>query len=267
MAEEATAETQTQTTTEAAQPAATATDTQTQTQETGASQEGKATEKQTQTQTEKPKLKPADFFRQREDKREQKAQAEVAELRRKVAEYEKAAQRQPEPVVPVSFIDDPDKWGQQVKEDARREAIEAIEQREAVKRYEQSAGQAVDWLLTRSHIREDVKLAEQVAAVVKERYQHIFQVDPAVAIEKGYMEVCAAKGISPDMGAFKKDSLNATGGTSTSGARASAAAGGKRTFNRGEGDKYILAGGQPGSPEYMRRLSEVEEARKDGRIR
>ena len=266
MAEEATAESSTtQTTPEAAAAGSGTAETKTQ-DKAGAGQEAKATEKQDQTQTEKPNLKPADFFRQREDKREKKAQDRVAELEKKISELEKARPAS-QAEAPVAFIDDPDKWAQGVSERAEQRALDAIEHREAVARFNQSAGKAVAWLLTRSHIREDVKLANDVRAVVQERYQHIFQVDPEVAIEKAYMAVCEAKGISPDMGAFKKDSLNASGGTSTSGARASAAAGGKRVFNRGEGDKYVMAGGQPGSEEYMRRLSEVEEARKDGRIR
>lgn len=214
--------------------------------------------------------KPADFFRQREEKREKKATEELAELRMKHAELEKQIQKGSQQTAepPASFMDDPDKWAQGILDRSKAEAIEAVQQREQEARHVYDANRATDWLLTRSHLKEDEKLVEPVKVALREKYAHIAANDPISAMRLAYIDVCAEKGVVPDMDGFKTAaaSMTATGGASTSGVRHSAAAGGKRVFQKGEVTAY-MNGVQPGSKEYASRLAEVEEAYKEGRAK
>ena len=218
------------------------------------------------TVAEKPQTgdkKPVEFFiQQREQKREKKSADRIAELEKKLAEFEKAK----EPETPASFLDDPDKWAQGVTERAEQRAIEAINRREAESHYRQSAETAANWLLTRSHLKQDQALTKEVAKVIEEKYATVAAVDPNAAARLSYLDVCAAKGISPDMDGFKSQGFDGTSGNATSGVRPSAAASGKRTFSKGEAEKYVF-GAKPGTEDYDRRLAEVEEAEKEGRIR
>ena len=217
--------------------------------------------------TDKPKA--ADFFRQREEKREKKATERVAELEKKIAELE-ISHAPAESALPPSLLDDPEKWAQGVEERALKRAESAWAEREARSRgeteYRQASESAANWLLTRSHLKEDAQLTEEVFRVIEEKYASVANVNPSAAVELAYIRVCQAKGIMPDMDGFKSSGFNGTGGNASSGAKPSAPAAGKRVFARGEGTRYINEA-TPGTPEYKQRINEIEEAHREGRIR
>lgn len=228
------------------------------------------------TQTPKPQedSKPknaADFFRQREEKREKKAQDRVAELEKIVTELQAKVvsepKREPEP---PSLLDDPENWAKNVAKEAEAKALAALEARQKQSQddadFEKSAVSATDWLRTRSHISEDAALAKEVLETVRAKYAHIGATDPQAATRLAYLDVCGAKGIVPDMDGFKPGGFQAQGGASSAGVRPSAPAGAKRVFQKGEVEKYIFDG-IPGTPEFTRRLAEIEEAGKEGRVK
>jgi hypothetical protein len=91
--------------------------------------------------------------------------------------------------------------------------------------------------------------------------------DPHAAAELAYLRVCEAKGILPDMTAFKSSgNMTATKGATSSGVRPSAPAGVKREFQPGEVKQYLNAV-KAGSKEWKQRMSEVDEAYKEGRAK
>jgi hypothetical protein len=268
---DANAETQTQTATEPTPASATP---------VAEKPEAKATETQTQSQTDKttssapdPKEVARKMFRDRDEKREKRASEMLAEANKKLAEYEsRLSEKAPQekPAAP-SLLDDSEGWAKQVREDAKREALGAIEEREAVARFGQSAEKAEDWLLTRKHLKEDPALIAEVAAVLEAKYVHLASFkggrDPQAAAELAYLRVCEQKGIQPDMGAFKSSGgMDASRGATSSGVRPSAPAGAKRTFQPGEVKQYLNAV-KAGSKEWKQRMSEVDEAYKEGRAK
>lgn len=244
-----------------------------------AGQSGESAPAQTQAAptTEQPKPQeqtkpqtPSDFFRQREGKREKKATERVAELERELAKSKATPAAPSEPEAP-SLIDEPEKWAASVIEKAKRETFAALEVRqkeqEADARFVKSAETATDWLRTRSHLKEDANLAKEVFETIKAKYSDIGGINPEAAARLAYDDVCAAKGIVPDAAGYKPGGLEAQGGTASGGVRQSApAAGGKRVFQKGTVEAYIFEA-KPGTAEYSKRLAEVEEAHREGRIR
>lgn len=206
-------------------------------------------------------------FAEREEKREKKASERLAELEKEFEAYKQAKPEKPEP---ISFLDDPEGALKRTREEATRDALSQFEarQQDQVKAYEyrQASEGAADWLLTRSHSKQDKQFAEAVVDVVKNRLPHVAKVDPHVAMEMAYISVCKQKGVTPDIEGFVSKGLDATQGTSSVGIKPSATAEGKRTFTRGEAERYVFEA-KPGSKEYRARLAEVEEAKREGRIK
>ena len=231
-----------------------------------------AAESKPQTQTGESKTATADpkelarqAFKSREQKREAKAAERIAELEKQLAELKQAKPQPQAEVAPPSFLDDPDKWAQNVTERARQEALAVLQQERAEVAYRQSAENAANWLLTRKHLKEDHSLTVEVARAIESKYAQVAAADPNAAARLAYLDVCEAKGISPDMGGFKPGGFDGAKGQTSSGARPSAPAEGKRTFKRGEGQAYIYAA-KPGSAEFKRRMAEVDEAEREGRV-
>ena len=247
-----------------------------------------------QPQKEAPQTpKPADrnFVRERFLEREQKrAEKEkqsaerIAELQRQLKQFQEQAQQtkpqteamtaRPDPLVdPEGY----DKWNQEQARKAVQAEFEsrenAAKEQQIQARYAESMGEAEKWLLTRQHIKQDAKLAEDVMRVVAEKYPHIAASptvggagDPLLAIEKAYRIVCAEKGIVPDLEELKglsHDPLNASKGSASSGARQSAPASGARVFSAAEIQRYLAEpdpSSKDGYAELARRSAEVEQA-------
>lgn len=241
-----------------------------------------AAETQKPGQSDSPKKPGEFFFKQREEKREKKATERVAELEKeleamrskfqteKAAPQSQPAQQQPE--VP-SFLDDPEKWSAHQKEEAKKAALQAVEEREAEKQrqaaYVQSTDQARSLLLTRSHLKEDPNAASEIAAILEQKYDRLAQydggADPMNAAKLAYLEWCQQKGVVPDLDGLPKGAMNMTGGKASSGVPPTAPGTGKRVFAPGEVKKYLNEV-QAGTPEWQRRLDETEEAYREGRV-
>ena len=218
--------------------------------------------------TEKPG--PKDFFKQRDDRREKKATERVAELEKKLAELESAKTPKEAEPAPVSFLDNPDEWAKNERERMKTEVFSELERRQSESKvqaeFRQASESAAEWLLTRSHLKEDKAFLNDVAVLVEDKYSHVAAVDPSAAAELAYIYACKAKGITPDIEGLVSAGMDATKGAASSGVRQSAPATGKRVFARGEGEKYINQA-KPGSAEYSARINEVEEAHREGRIK
>lgn len=223
-----------------------------------------------------PQKGPADFFRQREAKREKKAQERVAELEQELqklrSEREKAPQPEKEPE-PLFSLEDPEGSFKKMREQAAKDAVEAIkrEQQEfaAQTKYVQAAEGAEKYLLTRSHLKEDPKAEAEITKLITEKYIHLAAFDggkdPQAAAELAYLAWCREKGVVPDMDGLPKASMSATGGRASAGVSPTTPGTGKRAFAKGEVKKY-LDEVQTGTPEWQRRLEETEEAYREGRV-
>lgn len=224
---------------------------------------------------------PREYFKERGEKREQKYISEIETLKKQLAEKEAAPKTEPIPSKMPSLLDDPEGYANWLREDARREARGEFEKREQAYLAEQkkafyadSATKSGDWLLTRSDVKQDPKLVDEVMGIVAKKYAHLAALDgagdPGAAMRLAYIDVCATKGIVPDMDGFKGGSLtgtlDATKGAASTQVRPSPASGNKREFRRGEVEKYIMQS-KPGTPEFSAKLREIEEAERDGRIK
>lgn len=225
-----------------------------------------------------PKELARQAFQSREQKREKKASEELAEWKQKYAELETKLNTNkpaaPEPEAEIDFLDDPKKALEKTEERAMNRTISELERRqkeyEAQVHYRQVSEKAADFLLTRSHLKEDPAFKEDVLKVIAEKYLHLAAEDgardPQAASRLAYLDVCAAKGIVPDMEGFKHTApMNASGGKATSGVPLSAPATGKRVFAKGEVKNYLNEV-PTGTPEWERRLAETEEAYREGRV-
>lgn len=214
------------------------------------------TEKQTPVQTPVEKV---EFFKARQEAKARKdaLAKENEELRARLAQMESQNTAPTQPETPPDLLQDPDKWANGVIERAKREALAEIQAREQEKQKNDSAVSARDWLLSQSHVKEDAEFARLVADNIQEKYMGVASVDPRAAARLAYLDALEAKGIS----GIQDD------GKSASGVRPSGSpVGGKRVFTRSEIQSYVYDA-KPGSPEFDRRISEVEEARREGRIR
>lgn len=218
----------------------------------------------------KTTLKPADFFKQREEKREKKATERLTEVEKELADLKANVGKTQPHEEPLDFLNDPEKALLKSKEDAKNEVFAELDRRQAEAQRqatEQKENEtAASWLLTRSHLKEDKELLKTVAGIIEDKYARIASVDPSGAARLAYMDACAAKGITPDIEGLVSAGFDNTKGTATSGTKLSAPATGKRVFARGEAERYIFEA-KPGTPEYRARLSEVEEAQREGRTK
>lgn len=227
---------------------------------------------QTTGETQKPDSKEVArrAFQDRDTRREKKASEELAEARKELERLKaQVATKQPEPEPEPSLIDDPEKWAKNVEERATKNALETIERSQAKAKadteYRQSAEKAAEFLLTRSHLKEDKALLETVAKVIEEKYADVGVTNPMAAARLAYIDACAEKGITPDMDGFKSAGFDATKGAASTGIKPSSAGASKRTFAKGEVKKY-LSGFTPGTKEWRAANSEVEEAYREGRV-
>lgn len=136
------------------------------------------------------------------------------------------------------------------------------EQHEADRRFK-SAASAKDWLLSQSHLKEDVGFAQEVVALLNsERFARIAEADAEAAAQLAFQQVCAAKGlpIPAPTGSSGAPSGRATGVRPTTPVAAA-----QKTFTREE-VKARMSGLTPGTPEYTAARQEVEQAHREGRI-
>lgn len=214
-------------------------------------------------------------FHEREQKREKKASDELAELRKELAAIKAGKTPEPPAAEPeLSPFDDHKKWEEKVAERAEQRALDTIEKRQAEAKaqaeYHQTSEKAANFLLTRSHLKEDRALLEEVLKVVEKDYAHLAATDggrdPGAAAELAYIRVCQAKGIMPDLDGFKSAGFDATKGAASIGARHSAPAGEKKSWSKREAEKYLMeAAKEPAK--FKARSTEIEEAKKEGRIK
>lgn len=235
-----------------------------------------ATTETTQTSGEPdPKERARQAFVQRDQKREKRASEELAATRRELDALKAQLKEKPKPEAePTSFLDDPEKALKEARAGATRDAVEAIKQEqaqaEAKRAYHQTTEKAAEFLLTRSHLKEDKALREEVLKVVEEKYAHLAAEDgardPRAAARLAYIDVCAAKGITPDMDGFKATGFDATRGANTTGVKPTGAGGDKRTWTKREAEKYLMDSVKNPAT-YKARSAEMDEAKREGRIK
>lgn len=233
-----------------------------------------APETKTQTPQTETKTRAKQEFFKREEKREQKLSEQYAQRLAALEAELKAvregkAQQQTQPEPEPDLLTDPEGWRKRVEEAAAKRAEEsyrnAAEKSAAEAAYMQKAEGAEKWLLTRSHLKQDQALEAELAGIIRNDYGHLIGVDPQAAAELAYIKLCRAKGIAPDMDLPTSTGNQAAKGTTSAGVRPSAPPAGKRIFKKGEGHAYIMAA-KPGSEEFERRLAEVTEAEREGRV-
>ena len=197
-----------------------------------------------------------EFFKARKEVKSQLAE-ENAALKERVKILERApAPAKPETPKAPDLLEDPDGWARGIEERAEKRALAIFQEREKAQMMDSERAAAEQWLLSQSHVREDRNFAEAVSQLlqISKAYGGLLeaaQADPVAAAELAYGKICKAAGISD----------NGPGVSAASaGVRPSAAPmGGKKKFAPGEGLKYINEA-NPGTPEYDRRIKEVEEA-------
>ena len=232
----------------------------------GAQASGQAsTESKTETPQTDKGTQAKKFFQQREEKREQKLSEQLSqrlaalEAELKTERERKAQQTQPEPEPDI--LTDPEGWRKRVEENAAKRAEEsyrtAAEKSAAEAAYRQKAEGAEQWLLTRSHLKQDQALEAELAGIIAKDYGHLTGVDPQAAAELAYLKLCRQKGIAPDMDLPSGSSNQAAKGTTSAGVRPTAPAPGKRVWAKGEKEAYLMAAVK-NPVEYKRRLAEVE---------
>ncbi len=211
------------------------------------------------------------FFHARKAQTEnEKLRSENEELKKKLASSPEPKKEAPAEAAP-SWSDDPDAWAKDVQEKAKQQAekaaLDAIERREREGQVRQEVETASAWLLTRSHLREDPKLKAEVAQRIQAEYGELADRHPSRAARLAYLDVCEAKGITPDLESYRQESAAAeSAGRASAGARPSASsAGEKKAWTRREAEKYVFEA-KPGTAEFNARLKEIEEAGKEGRI-
>lgn len=218
-----------------------------------------------------PKEVARTMFQKRQGEKEKKATERVAELE---AQLEQLKAQKPEPKPEKSeapsLLDDPDGYAKWVQENATKNALSEIERREAEAQnayaYRQASEKAADFLLTRSHLKEDKALIDEVSKVLEQKYGHIAATDPQAAAELAYIKVCAAKGVVPDMDGFKSGGFNASGGASSASVRPSAPGAAKREWSKREAEKYLMEAAKDKAL-FASRSAEIKEARSEGRIK
>lgn len=229
-------------------------------------------------QDKKQTLTPTDFFKQRDEKREKKAQEKLADLEKQFADYRAQVEAAKTGQAPAkaeadapSLLDNPDEWAKSVEARAEKRAIEAYEARireaQSQAAYRQANEQAAGWLLTRKHLKEDRGFLDEVATAIENDHADIAGVNPEKAARLAYMDVCAKKGVAPDIEGFvAAGGLDATQGAASASVRPSNASGGKKIWTRAEANAYLMAAvTKPG--EFKSRESEIDEAKREGRIK
>lgn len=164
-------------------------------------------------------------------------------------------------------LDGDDKDMDKVADEAAARALQMLrqhnaEQQEADRRFN-SAASAKNWLLSQSHLKDDVGFAQEVVALLKsDRFTRIAEADAEAAAQLAFQQVCEAKGlpIPAQTGASGAPSGRATGVRPTTPAPAA-----QKTFTREE-VKARMSGLTPGTPEYTAARQEVEQAHREGRI-
>lgn len=202
---------------------------------------------------ESPSNKAFAALRKEKEKAEKEAAALRAEKAERVSTQTETAPKK------TDVFDDPDAWAEDVKRQAREDAIAAARQLDEEKRRIDSAEKAESWLLSRVHFTEDKAFAQDVVAYLSsDEGQKITRINPQRAAKFAYDEALEKRGIT-----------NGDDARSTMGVRPSApSVGGKRVFNRGEIQAYIYAvNPDKDYPGFQKRLREVEEAEKEGRIK
>jgi len=155
--------------------------------------------------------------------------------------------------------------------DNSAEAIEQrvfakLEERERGKKFTSDAIEAEQYLLTRSHF-QDPAFARDVERLIDSDpdIREAAAVSPKAAVKAAYLAACEARGVAPDLtGQRRTEASRGAGGAPTP---SISSAGGKKVWNKGEAGKYIdAAPGGPGSVEYRKRLEEVKQAHREGRV-
>jgi hypothetical protein len=229
-----------------------------------------------QTPSPEDKEKARQAFQARQEKKEKKATERVAELENELKQLRDSAAKPKEPEVKAkpNLLDDPEgheKWLlEQAEQRARNGFLEEAKAYEVQAKHYEDGNKAADFLLTRSHLKEDKALQEEVLKTIQEKYGHIGAIDgardPMGAARLAYIDVCAQKGIVPDLPGFKGGGFNASGGASSIGARPSASGTAKRVWSKAEAEKYLMEAVRNPS-DYAARSAEIKEARGEGRIK
>lgn len=219
-----------------------------------------------------------EFFKHREAKRALKDElaterAKAAELERKLAEAEA---RSAKPVVPASEktpdpLEDPEGYRAAIRADA----IKAVEEHQAeTKRQDRLRKGSADgekWLLTRSHLKEDPKFAEAVAAKIAEdaEIHAIASEFPDRAAKLAYVAVCEDFGVTPDFDGGKSAVTAEVIAKGSTGVRptASGSVASKGQQWTGKQAREYLNGADPGTDAWKARYAEIQEARSEGRIK
>jgi hypothetical protein len=211
------------------------------------------------------------MFQKRQGEKEKKSAERIAELEAKLSQFE-AQKPEPKPAKSEapSLLDDPDGYAKWVQENATKTALSEIERRESEAQsayaYRQASEKAADFLLTRSHLKEDKSLVDEVSKIISEKYADIGVVNPSAAARLAYVDLCAAKGIVPDMDGFKSGGFNATGGASSTSVRPSAPGAAKREWSKRDAEKYLMEAAKDKAM-FASRSAEIKEARSEGRIK
>lgn len=221
---------------------------------------------------------PADFFKQREAKREKKATERLAELEKEhnalKAQFEKVKPvAEPEPE-PLFSLDDPEGSFKKMKDQAAREAVETLKREQAEyaaqTSYIQTAEGAEKFLLTRSHLKDDQNAQAEIARILQEQYSDVAAYgkgsNPKAAAELAYFTWCRSKGVIPDMEGFSNPNpQNATAGRAAAGVSPSAP-GGAKTWTKREAEAYLMEATKDPA-KYRLRSSEIDQAKSEGRIK
>ena len=217
------------------------------------------TEKPTQAKPEQTPAEKIQFFAKRKDEEAKKLAAENETLRKELESARQAKESTPAETEADDFgiLEDPKKAVKKMRESVKNEILAELQGREQEKQHKSAAESARQWLLSQSHINEDPKFADSVVGNIQNKYMDVAGVNPQAAARLAYEDACRDFGITPGQ----------SDGQSSAGVRPSAPqVGGKRVFSRAEIADYVY-GAHPGSTEYSRRVDEVEEARREGRIR
>ncbi len=143
-------------------------------------------------------------------------------------------------------------------------------------RYNSEAGEAENWLLTRSHIKNDPSAMQEIEAMLQGELAHVASKHPKAAADAAYLRWCSSKGVAPDLESVNSNasiSAQRAGGVAPSGSISGPS---RRTISQetllkgnctlAEANQYLRSL-KPGSPEWFAGGGLIEDGVREGRIK
>jgi len=163
----------------------------------------------------------------------------------------------------TSVFDDPKKWEQQVIEKAKAQAKalfdderKATQEADSRRKRETESQAAVNWLLTRSHLKEDEKLGPEIQNRINAILADNPTASPMVIARSAYTQLCEDYGIAPDLSKPAVSPAFASSGVRPSASGTTHSSGSKNKAQLLEqARKY-----EPGSKEHAAILNEMRGA-------